>query len=113
MIVSSWRSAALAAVLLVIWAMSAEAQTQQQAPAKPAAAKPAAPKPAAAKPAAAKPAAPAAAKPAAQPASAQPALLGQFGDWDAYTASPGGKKICFAIAKPASSTTNPANRRND
>ncbi len=40
----------------------------------------------------------------------QPKLLGQYGDWGAYTASPGGKKVCFAIAKPASSETNPPNR---
>jgi len=40
----------------------------------------------------------------------KPTLLGQYGDWGAYTASPGGKKICFAIAKPSSSETNPPNR---
>ncbi|HVY00522.1 MAG TPA: invasion associated locus B family protein [Pseudorhodoplanes sp.] len=106
MIPSSRRSAALAAALLLSWAVSAQAQT----PAKPASAN----KPAAHKPAAKPPAKPAAAaKPAAQPAGAQPTLLGQFGDWDAYTASPGGKKICFAIARPVSSTTNPANRRSE
>ena len=32
----------------------------------------------------------------------QATLLGQFGDWGAYTASPGGSKVCFALAKPAS-----------
>src|ERR1700744_5766606 len=37
----------------------------------------------------------------------KPTLLGQYGEWGAYTASPGGKKICFAIAKPASSETSP------
>ena len=37
----------------------------------------------------------------------KPTLLGQYGDWGAYAASPGGKKICFAIAKPASSETAP------
>lgn len=41
---------------------------------------------------------------------AKPTLLGQYGDWGAYTASPGGKKICFAIAKPASSETTPAGK---
>ncbi len=41
---------------------------------------------------------------------AKPTLLGQYGDWGAYTASPGGKKVCFAIAKPASSATVPPNR---
>lgn len=42
--------------------------------------------------------------------AANPTLLGQFGDWGAYTASPGGKKICFAIAKPATAETKPADR---
>jgi invasion protein IalB len=55
---------------------------------------------------------PAAAAPAA-PAAPQPTLLGQFGDWGAYTASPGGKKVCFALAKPSSSKTAPPNRPRD
>src|SRR5262249_38064397 len=53
---------------------------------------------------------------AAAPAAgdgAQPTLLGMFGDWGAYTASPGGKKICFALAKPSKSETTPANRPRD
>jgi invasion associated locus B (IalB) protein len=41
---------------------------------------------------------------------AKPTLLGQYGDWYAYTASPGGKKVCFAIAKPASSETTPSGK---
>ena len=41
---------------------------------------------------------------------AKPTLLGQYGDWGVYTASPGGKKICFAIAKPASSLTTPTGK---
>lgn len=40
-------------------------------------------------------------------------LLGQFGDWGAYTASPGGKKICFALAKPTTAVTDPAGRSRD
>lgn len=49
-----------------------------------------------------------------QAAPAQGAtLLGQYGDWGAYTASPGGRKVCFALAKPTSSTTNPPNRPRD
>lgn len=40
-------------------------------------------------------------------------LLGEFGDWGAYTATPGGKKVCFALAKPAASETNPPNRPRD
>jgi invasion protein IalB len=66
-----------------------------------------------------KPAAPAKpAKPAAQPKpksdpTEQAVLLGQFGDWGAYSASPGGKKICFTLAKPATSVTEPAGRKRD
>jgi len=59
----------------------------------------------------------AAVKPAAAAASvaggAEPTLIGQFGTWGAYTATPNGKKVCFALAKPASSKTNPANRPRD
>ena len=45
--------------------------------------------------------------------SAEPTLIGQFGTWGAYTASPNGKKVCFALAKPSSSKTIPANRPRD
>jgi len=86
------------------WVLPVSAQ--QSAPA----ASPAKPKP---KPGTPKPATPAA-KPATPPAAAtggaQPKLLGQYGIWGAYTASPGGKKVCFALAKPSSSETNPPNR---
>ena len=68
------------------------------------------------------------AKPAAKPAAAaksgakheaaaaggaEPTLIGQFGTWGAYTAAPNGKKVCFALAKPSSSKTNPPNRPRD
>ncbi len=89
---------------------SGAASAQQQAPAaKPAPATPATPP----KPAAPKP--PAAAAPAAPsiPGAAQPTLLGQYGEWGAYTANPGGKKVCFALAKPANSSTSPPNRPRD
>jgi len=46
----------------------------------------------------------------AVPTEAKPTLLGQYADWGAYTASPAGKKICYAIAKPASAETKPPNR---
>lgn len=91
---------------LTLWAIVAgsvafagAASAQQQAPAS----KPAAPK------------GPTAAAPAALPGpgGAQPTLLGQYGDWGAYTATPGGKKICFALAKPTSSSTSPPNRPRD
>jgi Invasion associated locus B (IalB) protein len=64
----------------------------------------------AAKPAAAKPAAAAA---TAAAGGAEPTLIGQFGTWGAYTATPNGKKVCFALAKPSSSKTNPPNRPRD
>jgi hypothetical protein len=57
---------------------------------------------------------PAAAKP--EPAiagGAEPTLIGQFGTWGAYMATPNGKKVCFALAKPSSSRTNPPNRPRD
>jgi hypothetical protein len=54
----------------------------------------------------AKPAVPA----AAVAGGAQPKLLGQYGDWGAYTALPGGKKTCFAISKPTGSVTVPPGR---
>src|SRR6185437_11330695 len=39
--------------------------------------------------------------------------LGQFGDWGAYKASPGGKPVCFAFSKPTSAATEPAGRKRD
>ena len=64
------------------------------------------------------PSKPEAAKPEARSAAAaaggaEPTLIGQFGTWGAYTALPNGKKVCFALAKPASSKTNPPNRPRD
>src|SRR5204862_2033065 len=47
------------------------------------------------------------------PGGGQPTLLGQFGEWGAYAANSGGKKICYALAKPSSSATEPANRPRD
>ncbi len=43
----------------------------------------------------------------------EPTLIGQFGSWGAYAATPGGRKVCFALAKPSSSKTNPPNRPRD
>ena len=50
---------------------------------------------------------------AAAVGGAEPTLIGQFGTWGAYTATPNGKKVCFALAKPSSSKTNPPNRPRD
>ena len=44
---------------------------------------------------------------------AEPTLAGQFGIWGAYVASPGGRKVCFVLAKPSSSKTNPPGRPRD
>jgi hypothetical protein len=120
-----WRLAPMAAGLCVVaFGLSAPAGGIElaQAPAQPAqkpaqtqpAAKPPAQKPAqtqpAAKPPAQKPAQSAAQPPASAGGGAQPTLLGQFGDWGAYAANPGGRKVCFALAKPAKSQTEPPNR---
>jgi invasion associated locus B (IalB) protein len=88
----------------------AQAQTTPPQTASPKAAA----KPAPAKPEVAKPdAKPAAAAAAAAAGGAEPTLIGQFGTWGAYTATPNGKKVCFALAKPSSSKTNPPNRPRD
>jgi len=87
------------------------AQAQSASPkASTGAAKPGSAKPGSAKPEAAKPET----RPAAAVAgSAEPTLIGQFGTWGAYMATPNGKKVCFALAKPSSSKTNPPNRPRD
>src|SRR3954470_22844749 len=116
---------AMSLAVVAAIALTASASAQQAAPAPATPAKPTPPKPAAPKPpqAAAKPkpkpapTAPAAAAPEAPAAPAvggvQPTLLGTFGDWGAYTASPAGKKVCFALAKPANSQTTPPGRPRD
>jgi hypothetical protein len=99
----------------------AQAQTaapkDQKAAAKPSTTSPSTTNPGPTKPEAAKPRA---AKPETKPAAtaavagnAEPTLIGQFGTWGAYTATPNGKKVCFALAKPAASKTNPPNRPRD
>ncbi|MBR1141883.1 Invasion associated locus B family protein [Bradyrhizobium sp. AUGA SZCCT0222] len=90
---------------------SSLAQAQSAAPkgAKDAAKPAATEKPAAAAKSAAKPESAA----AAAAGGAEPTLIGQFGTWGAYTATPNGKKVCFALAKPSSSKTNPPNRPRD
>jgi len=43
----------------------------------------------------------------------QPTLLGTYGDWGAYLGNSSGRKVCFALAKPSSTQTVPANRPRD
>jgi invasion protein IalB len=50
---------------------------------------------------------------AAQGADGSPNLLGRYGDWMAYSASPSTGKVCFAIARPARSDTTPPGRKRD
>jgi hypothetical protein len=83
----------------VIFADPALAQQQPPPAAKPVAPKPAAPKTAAAPP--------------SVPGAPEPALIGQYEEWGAYTATPAGKKVCFVLAKPVSASTNPPNRPRD
>jgi hypothetical protein len=96
-------TALVASVLMCGAAVPAQAQSASpKAAAKQPSAKPEAAKPET-KPAAA----------AAVAGGAEPTLIGQFGTWGAYTATPNGKKVCFALAKPSSSKTNPPNRPRD
>ena len=95
-----WQSPAIALLTAaaVTFCTADYAQNQPAKPAKPAQQSP--PQPAQKKP------------PKAEPTE-QAVLLGQFGDWGAYTATPGGKKVCFALAKPTSAVTEPAGRKRD
>jgi invasion associated locus B (IalB) protein len=94
---------ALPILLVTSLALAGTAVAQQAAPATPAKPKPAKP--------AAKPNPATAAVPAAPAVNGQqPTLLGMYGEWGAYTAAPGGKKICFALAKPTRSETTPQGR---
>ena len=103
-------NALVCAVAAPVLAQSVAKDAKSSKPAKPEARPAAAAKPESKPAAAAKPEA----KPAAAVAgSAEPALIGQFGTWGAYTATPNGKKVCFALAKPSSSKTNPPNRPRD
>ncbi len=52
-------------------------------------------------------------KPAKPDPTEQALLLGQFDAWGAYKATPGGKKICFALSKPTSAVTDPVGRNRD
>ncbi len=95
---------------------SARAQTAQPAPKtapKEAAPKSAAPATNTTGKTAAKPESKPVAPHAAVAGGAEPTLIGQFGTWGAYSAAPNGKKVCFALAKPSSSKTNPPNRPRD
>ncbi len=95
----------LAATVIILASLTPAAFAQQ--PAKPAAAPQHAKPPAAAQPGKS------AATAAAPAGDAQPTLLGQYGDWGAYTAAPGGKKVCFALGKPKTTKTEPPGRSRD
>jgi hypothetical protein len=108
---SGFRIAA-GALPIVLAAALASAALAQQPPTAPAP-KPAAPKSAAPKSAAPKTATPTAAPAVTASSGGEATLLGQYGDWGAYTASPGGNKICFALAKPKIAKTEPPGRSRD
>jgi invasion associated locus B (IalB) protein len=91
----------MAGMLVCGAASFALAQTAPPKSANSAAAKPAAAKQDVAKP------------PASMTGGAEPTLIGQFGTWGAYSATPNGKHVCFALAKPSASKTNPPNRPRD
>ncbi len=91
-----WLSPAIALLAGVAFVSAASAQAAPKA--SPKAEPKAAPKPEA--------------KPKSDPTE-QAVLLGQFDGWGAYKATPGGKKVCFALAKPTSATMEPATRKRD
>jgi invasion protein IalB len=97
---SRHRGFALRAIIAGCVVIAEPALAQQQAP-KPAAStkKPPAPKPGA--------------QAAVPPVPGEPMLLAQYDAWGAYTAMPNGKKVCFALAKPATTNTVPPNRPRD
>jgi invasion protein IalB len=93
-------AAALAAGVIAVLSAASAQGTKPPDAAKPATAKPAPGKPVAKR-----------TPPAAKPAeAASPTLLGQYGEWGAYWAGNSGNKVCFALAKPVTSQTTPANR---
>ena len=98
---------ALAAVLGLLAAASAQSPPAKEAKPAPKATKEKSEKSAPAQ----KSKSPAAVPPA--PGGGQPSLLGQFGDWGAYTATNAGKKVCYALAKPSGQATEPPNRPRD
>lgn len=51
-------------------------------------------------------------KSAATSTGSQATLLGQYTDWGAYSAMPGGRKVCFVLSKPKESHENPPHRRS-
>lgn len=117
--IRAFRSGAVLAALLALFTAAAAQDAKQKAPPKekatktaPAKEKKAAPAKEPAPEKEAKKPAPAAKAPPA-PGGGQPTLLGQFDQWGAYTATSGGRKLCYALAKPSSSTTEPAGRPRD
>ena len=94
--------------LLAVGAVSDSANAQQQQKnSAPAQQKNSAPAPAQ------KNSAPATAQKKSPNPTDQAVLLGQFGEWGAYRATPGGKKICFALSKPTAATSEPSSRTRD
>jgi hypothetical protein len=100
---SAYRATAGLAVLIGLFTI---ASAQQSPPAKQ-------PKAEKAEPKAAKKGDGAKSAPVPGGGGGQPNLLGQFGDWGAYSANSGGKQICYALAKPSSQATQPPNRPRD
>ena len=51
--------------------------------------------------------------PARAQGEGRPTLIGQYGNWGVYSGTAGGRKVCFALAQPQSSETDPPNRPRD
>jgi Invasion associated locus B (IalB) protein len=111
-----WRLPLLVCALIVLMSPSDAQQAAPTTPAKPKAAKSESKSAAKPKPKADPATGPTGSTTPAAPSAAggaQPTLIGTYGEWGAYTASPAGRKICFALAKPSNSETVPANRPRD
>ncbi|MBR0715395.1 invasion associated locus B family protein [Bradyrhizobium liaoningense] len=108
-----WRVLLASMTVVVVCGIADLAQAQTAQPAPKAAPKASTTAPSPAPKTAAKPESKPMAPPAAVTGGAEPTLIGQFGTWGAYSAVPNGKKVCFALAKPSSSKTNPPNRPRD
>ncbi|MBR0824991.1 Invasion associated locus B family protein [Bradyrhizobium manausense] len=108
-----WRVLLALMMGVVVCGIADLAQAQTAQPAPKAAPKTSTTAPSPAPKTAAKPESKPVAPPAAMTGGAEPTLIGQFGTWGAYSATPNGKKVCFALAKPSSSKTNPPNRPRD
>ena len=110
--IRAFRSAVPLALAVVVGLFGAAAAQESPAAKKKAAAKSSKSESAKSENTESKPAAKGKSVPPA-PGGGQPSLLGQFGEWGAYTANNNGRTVCYALAKPTSQATLPPNKPRD